>query len=110
MSRIFRLAALPALALVCLCAAPQSSAQFYYGYRGGAAYNPYTGGYAAGRAGYNPYTGAYGRSVSGYNPYTGRNYSARTYYNPYTGNSFRRVSSYNSYTGRYASFGRFRRW
>ncbi len=66
---------------------------YTYGY--GAAYNPYTGGYAAtsrvygpyGMAGssawYNPATGRYGRSATVQTPYGGR--TAARWYNPYTG-------------------------
>ncbi len=64
-------------------------------YGGGAVYNPWTGGFAAGRRAYGPYgsagtaawynpaTGRYGRSVSVQGWYGGR--SAANTYNPWTG-------------------------
>ena len=77
--------------------------------RGGAYYNPYTGGSAAAREGYNPYTGARGESSTRSNPYTGRTVSESAAYNPYTGREGATRSVSNSYTGRSTSSYAYRR-
>jgi hypothetical protein len=92
---------------------------FYYGpmypiyrpwpctYGIGAVYNPWTGGWAAGRAVYGPYgsagtsawynpaTGRYGRSASVQGWYGGR--TAASTYNPWTGNYGKTVQGHNAY-------------
>ncbi|WP_228012095.1 hypothetical protein [Flavobacterium hungaricum] len=76
-------------------------------YGAGAVYNPWTGGWAAGRrvygpygsagtsAWYNPATGRYGRSASVQGWYGGR--TAASSYNPWTGNYGRTVQGHNAY-------------
>lgn len=73
----------------------------------GAVYNPWTGGWAAGRAVYGPYgsagtaawynpaTGRYGRSASVQGWYGGR--TVANAYNPWTGNYGGTVQSHNAY-------------
>jgi hypothetical protein len=69
-------------------------------YRGGAGYNPLTGGYSEWSSSYNPYTGNGREYRSSNNPYTGRSGSSETIYNPYT-NSYRHsAEASNPYTGR----------
>ncbi|GAA3759157.1 hypothetical protein [Flavobacterium ginsengiterrae] len=76
-------------------------------YGAGAVYNPWTGGWAAGRrvygpygsagtsAWYNPATGRYGRSASVQGWYGGR--TAADSYNPWTGNYARTAQGHNAY-------------
>ncbi|MFD1601289.1 hypothetical protein ACFSJW_23095 [Flavobacterium artemisiae] len=76
-------------------------------YGAGAVYNPWTGGWAAGRrvygpygsagtsAWYNPATGRYGRSASVQGWYGGR--TAAASYNPWTGNYARTAQGHNAY-------------
>lgn len=76
-------------------------------YGGGAVYNPWTGGWAAGRAAYGPYgsvgtsawynpaTGRYGRSASAQGWYGGRTVASG--YNPWTGNYGRTAQGHNAY-------------
>ena len=68
-------------------------------YGAGYAYNPWTGGYAAGRVAYGPYGAA--RSSAWYNPSTGRYGRSASVQTPYGGRSA--ASAYNPYTGGYAS-------
>jgi hypothetical protein len=65
----------------------------------GAVYNPYTGGWAAGRAAYGPYGAAH--SAAWYNPATGRYGRSATVQTPWGGRSA--ASAYNPWTGGYAS-------
>ncbi|HVY75384.1 MAG TPA: hypothetical protein VG890_11175 [Puia sp.] len=74
----------------------------------GAVYNPWTGGFAAGRVAYGPYgaarsaawynpaTGRYGRSASVQGWYGGR--TAATTYNPWTGGRASTVQGHNAYS------------
>lgn len=76
-------------------------------YGAGVVYNPWTGGYAAGRAVYGPYgaaggaawynpaTGRYGRSASVATPYGGRTVASA--YNPWTGGYAKTSQGYNAY-------------
>jgi len=76
-------------------------------YGAGAVYNPWTGGWAAGRrvygpygaagtsAWYNPATGRYGRSASVQGWYGGR--TAANTYNPWTGNYGQTIQGHNAY-------------
>ncbi len=78
-----------------------------YTYGGGAVYNPWTGGFAAGRsvygpygaagsaAWYNPATGRYGRSASVQGWYGGR--TAANTYNPWTGSYGHTSQAHNPY-------------
>jgi hypothetical protein len=77
--------------------------------RGGAYYNPYTGGSAVAREGYNPYTGTSAESSTRTNPYTGRTVSESEAYNPYTGREAATRSVSNPYTGRSTSSYAYRR-
>lgn len=65
----------------------------------GAVYNPYTGGWAAGRAAYGPYGAA--RSSAWYNPATGRYGRSASVQGWYGGRTA--ASAYNPWTGGYAS-------
>jgi hypothetical protein len=76
-------------------------------YGAGVVYNPWTGGFAAGRVAYGPYgsagsaawynpaTGRYGRSASVQGPYGGR--TAASTYNPWTGGYAATRQGHNSY-------------
>jgi hypothetical protein len=65
----------------------------------GVAYNPWTGGWAAGRVAYGPY-GAAG-SAAWYNPATGRYGRVATVQGPYGGRTV--ASGYNPWTGGYGA-------
>jgi hypothetical protein len=77
-------------------------------YGAGVAYNPWTGGWAAGRAVYGPYgaagsaawynpaTGRYGRAASVQGPYGGR--TVATAYNPWTGGYGATSQGHNAYS------------
>jgi hypothetical protein len=77
-------------------------------YGAGVAYNPWTGGWAAGRAVYGPYgaagssawynpaTGRYGRSASVQTPYGGRTVASA--YNPWTGGYGATSQGHNAYS------------
>jgi hypothetical protein len=68
-------------------------------YGAGVAYNPWTGGWAAGHAVYGPY-GAAG-SAAWYNPATGRYGRAASVQGPYGGRTV--ASAYNPWTGGYGA-------
>ncbi len=70
-----------------------------YTYGGGAVYNPWTGGFAAGRRVYGPYGAAGG--AAWYNPATGRYGRAASAQGWYGGRTV--ASSYNPWTGGYGA-------